>query len=203
MTKPTSKPPAAKKTAAKKTTPRKAAPRKPAAAKRAPARPAKKAAAEPAIQAVPDGSVGCARCGKPFKPRQRNQRFCSEECRKAAGKARQSGKAEQAAGIVIEMPDRPDPDGSDGSYLPGLSADRPVYKATLEQLQAASREDTFAGRLALDFALRIDNSVGVTGMPQMSKELRDLVAEAVKDAEQSDDTADQLRAAALRLLNGA
>lgn len=201
----TAKVPAKKTTARPATSTRKPAAKKTATAKKAPATPARKprktAAKAPPIQAVPDGSVACARCGTPFKPRQRNQRFHSEECRKAAGKNRSKGKPEQLADVV-DLPPQTESTG-EGKYIPGAGGQTPTYDRTYKTLERAGRLDTFEGGLALDAALRIDNSVGVTGIPPMLAKLQELVSEAVKDAEQSDDTVDNIRASALRLLGNA
>jgi hypothetical protein len=195
-------PPSAAKSATKKSTSttRKATTARKPPAKKASGRSAKKAAAEPKIQAVPDGSIPCARCGEPFKPRQRNQRFCSDEHRKAAGKARSQGKSEQLADVVQLTKG----EVGEGKYVPGVGGQTPNYDRIREQLEKAGRVDTIAGGLALDVALRIDTSAGVTGIPPMLAALRDLVAEAMKDVEQTDggDALDAIQASALRLLPG-
>jgi hypothetical protein len=128
----------------------------------------------------------CARCGKRLPARSR-RRFCDDDCKQAAYRARKSGRPESLTGVVVNLPVK-------------VSN---VVAATRAELEAADQLSTHLGQAALALAERIDNATAVMGFAALVRELRDTMVEAVKDVEQHADTADVLRAAALRVIGGA
>jgi hypothetical protein len=110
--------------------------------------------------------------------------YCSGACQKATARSRARGEA--VPSNVVD--------------LPGKTAAASVVTATRAELVKADRLGTHLGQAALALAERIDKSQAVMGFAALVKELRETMAEAVKDVEQRSDTADQIRESALRLI---
>jgi hypothetical protein len=94
-------------------------------------------------------------------------------------------------------------DGRNVVDLPRVGAAASVVSATRAELAAAGRLDHYLGQAALAAAERLDSSRAVQGYAATLKEYRDTMREAMADVEQHADTADVLRAAALRVIGGA
>src|SRR6266702_1836388 len=130
--------------------------------------------------------INCARCGKAFKPRQAGHRFCSKECRQKAQRSRSRGEPESGMGSATVV------------QLHAGGAVASVVASTRAALSEAGRRDTYLGQAALAAAERLDGARAVNGYAAVLKEYRDTMREAIADVEQHADTADELRAAALR-----
>jgi len=136
--------------------------------------------------------INCARCGEAVKPRQVGQRFCSKECRQKAQRSRSRGEPESgivSSATVVQL------------HAGGGVAS--VVASTRAALSEAGRGDTYLGQAALAAAERLDGARAVNGYAAVLKEYRDTMREAMADVEQHADTADELRAAALRVIGGA
>lgn len=130
----------------------------------------------------------CARDGCDRLTPSARATYCSGACGKAAARARGRGEG-VPPGNVVDMP--------------GAAGVASVVTATRAELAAAGRLDSHLGQSALALADRIDNARAVMGFAALVNELRETMAEAVKDVEQRSDTADQIRESALRLIGGA
>lgn len=127
----------------------------------------------------------CAGCGTEFEPKRDNAKTCSARCRK---------RIQRQPSNIVGLPTNPAPDDSEGR----------LASATRRSLLAAGRLDTELGAAALLLAERLDNAKRDTGMSvaALMKEYRATLAEATKDSEEEDGTVDEIRDAALRLING-
>ena len=114
----------------------------------------------------------CESCGAPFAARRRDARFCSDRCRKRA----------RRRGVRL-------------AAVPVTHVDRELVAATHRELVAAGRVDTALGAMALQLARRIEApGESGSGMAALSKELRAVMADVVKDAATGPDPLDELRA---------
>ena len=76
----------------------------------------------------------------------------------------------------------------------GEQASSDVESATRGELEAAGRDGTHLGRLALSLAARIDEGRGTDqGYAALAKELRAVMVEALKGAGETVDPVDELR----------
>lgn len=131
-------------------------------------------------------TYNCKVCGIEFGAKRATAKYCSERCRKRAQRAPASVVGLQSLGPV-----------SDGD----------LTRATRAKLVAVGRADTELGAAALLVAARLDAvSLRETGagVAALMKEFRATLADAVRDAESSDDELDQIRrSAALKLIHSA
>ncbi len=127
----------------------------------------------------------CEHCGRAYIAKSSRSKFCKEaECvrsRDAARKRRGPGGE-----VVVAFPVPTPADEPCG----------PLEAAAREELMACDRADTFAGRLALGLARRMDAGSRDTGssVSSLSKELRAAMADATKDAPRAADAIDELKA---------
>ena len=129
----------------------------------------------------------CDHCGTSYVAKQSNSKFCgSAECRRDRERARARRKRSGLKAEVVPFP-VPTPDGEPCG---------PLEQAARDELVACDRADSFAGRLALGLARRMDASRQDSGssFSSLSKELRAAMAEATKDAPQAADAVDELKA---------
>jgi hypothetical protein len=126
----------------------------------------------------------CAGCGTEFEAKRDSAKTCSATCRK---------RIQRQPSNIVGLPTNPAPD-EEGS----------LTAATRRSLVKAGRIDTDLGAAALLLAIRLDNAKRDTGMSvaALMKEYRTTLAEATKDSEEKDGTVDEIRDAALRLING-
>lgn len=104
----------------------------------------------------------CRACGGSLEGKRRGAKFCGDRCRK-----RGSRTARKTAASKKPPVDNP---------ASGL------VDAVRRELEEANRLDTFAGQLALEIARRM-TAVDATGVSGLSKELRQVRAEALDGAE--------------------
>lgn len=116
--------------------------------------------------------VTCAACGKPFETQYKIAKFCGATCR----------KRKQRRGAVVEaLPPPVQPES-------GSLAD-----AVRVELQAAGRLDTALGRQAVLLAERASSPFDTgSAIAAVSRELRAVMAEALKDSSAVADPLDEL-----------
>lgn len=113
----------------------------------------------------------CAGCGREFEGRRATAKYCSEACgrrvRRANATAKKSKKAPRVSGVV---------------------------DAVRAELEEAGRLDTVLGRAALEVAdaLAATHTTG-SAKAALSKELRAVMAEALRGSEKKSDALDELR----------
>lgn len=119
--------------------------------------------------------VTCATCGNTFQARRSSAKYCGKTCQKRS--ERQSKPAMQAA------PDVPVVE------FPAL----PVVEATKRELEAAGRLETALGQQALRLAKRMHSEFDTgSALASISRELRAVMAEALKGAAPVADPLDEL-----------
>lgn len=104
------------------------------------------------------GSAICQECGEDFRASRSDAKWCSDRCRKAAGR--------RAA--PHDHHDRQHDDGGDSGLVGSVRA----------ELDAAGVAETFAGQLALALAKRLSHP-DESGISSLSKELRTVMAAAL------------------------
>lgn len=124
----------------------------------------------------------CDVCRKPFDAKRPQARFCGATCRKRA--SRGAGPTVAAPKPAVSAP------------LPAEAAGAGLIASVVNELTAAGRLSTALGQCALRLAVRMETSTVDTGagLASMSKELRAVMAQALANAEESDDPIDELRA---------
>lgn len=131
----------------------------------------------------------CEHCGRAYIAKSVRAKFCKEaECIRSRDAARKRrGPGGDVAPVVLL------PTAADGEC-------GPLERAARDELLACDRADTFAGRLALGLARRMDAGSRDTGsgVSSLSKELRAAMADATKDAPRAADAIDELKARRLR-----
>lgn len=126
----------------------------------------------------------CDACGKPYEAKRERSRFCGDTCQKRSRRAR---------GPVAEA-EEPQPRVRP---LPVPSADTGLAAATERTLREAGRLDTYLGQSAVALAERIEaRSSADTGSAYaaLHRELRAVMAEALRGASVAADPIDELRA---------
>lgn len=114
----------------------------------------------------------CESCGKPFKRRNVNQRFCPGGlCRKRASR----GHLQPGAG------------GPRPKRAPAVRPDEPkvtLVEATRRQLEGAGRSDTYLGQQALVLASLLAAGAGTpSALAAVSRELRETMVAALRGAD--------------------
>ena len=128
----------------------------------------------------------CEGCGVTYEAKTRRSRFHSDVCRVQANR-------KQRATVT---PLRPDPDS--GEPLEGN-----VTQAVRAELEKAEREDSTAGRQALDLARRIDGCAEASSaVASLHRELRATMEVALALSEQANQV-DELRARRMAKAQGA
>lgn len=130
----------------------------------------------------------CDHCGRLYAAKSSRSKFCGvPECTRDRERAR---NRRRAGADVVAFPVPTPTDEPCG----------PLETAAHEELTACDRADTFAGRLALGLARRMDadSRDSGSGVSSLSKELRAAMAEATKDAPRAADAIDELKARRLR-----
>lgn len=115
--------------------------------------PSPRPAPEPRVCAAPD-------CSVVFTPPRSDAKFHTKTCRQRAGRARKATEAQAAEETKT-----------------GTDAEHGLVIAVRTELEKADVLNTVAGQLALQFARRIVDP-SESGLTNMSKELRALMAEA-------------------------
>lgn len=114
----------------------------------------------------------CAACGNGFAAKRSTAKYCSTTCRSRGHRA-------QGGATVTTLPTPPQPTG--------------LVAVTQRALEAADRLDTVLGQQALELAARIVSPFSTgSSVATLSRELRTVMAEALKDVELVDDPVDQL-----------
>ena len=111
--------------------------------------------------------VTCQVCSKEFETRSPRAKFCGSTCR---SRGHRSGTNTQS---VVPLPTPPDK----------ADAIAPLLEATRRELEAAGVAETALGQQAIELARRMSDprAMGLSVAP-ISKELRSVMAEALKDA---------------------
>ncbi len=131
-------------------------------------------------------TVTCEACGKTFEARRSTAKFCGATCRKRkergnAAPARKAAEARPPVRLVA----------SEG--LPAQVAGQPVVEAVRKELEAADRLDTALGQQAVRLAERLHSEYDTgSAVASVSRELRAVMAEALKDAGAAADPVDEL-----------
>lgn len=130
---------------------------------------------------MPTITTSCAGCGDSFEAKRSTARWCSDRCRK-----RQRRKT---SGEESGTPRRPSPDEP---------ADSGLVDSVLRELEEADVAGSFAGQLALQLARKM-TAVDATGVAGLSKELRQVMADALgttsREPADCEDEPDPLEAA--------
>lgn len=121
-------------------------------------------------------TVECTACGSSFEAKSPRAAYCSGACRKRGSRAGVKASVEP-----IRPPADPD-------------AVAPLLATTRRELEAAGVADTALGQQAIELARRMSDprAMGLSVAP-ISKELRSVMAEAMKDAPRASKL-DELRA---------
>jgi hypothetical protein len=108
-------------------------------------------------------TIECSACGTSFEAQSPRATYCSAACRKRGSRAGVKASVE---------PIRVDPDEV-----------APLLEATKRELEAAGVANTALGQQAIELARRMSDprAMGLSVAP-ISKELRSVMAEAMKDA---------------------
>lgn len=128
----------------------------------------------------------CEVCGAAFAPKRATAKYCGPACKKRAFDQRAAQRAAAKSGL------NPQVNGSEDR--PKLS--RELTDRVTTELEAAKRLDTVAGRQALLLARRLEDpetSFGAAAA-SLSKELREVMAEAMAGVAREGDPIDELRA---------
>jgi hypothetical protein len=117
--------------------------------------------------------VTCQICGTEFETKSTRAKFCGSTCR---------SRGHRNGGTVVQMPETEAEDSS------------PLVDAIQRELEAAGVIDSPLGQQALELARRMTHprAMGLSVAP-ISKELRSVMAEAMKDAPRASKL-DELRA---------
>lgn len=127
---------------------------------------------------------GCDRCGKAYEAQRPRSRWCSSDCRVAAGRARAAGLPERIAPVVVDL-DAPVAEPSAG----------PVELATRARLEAVDRLDGPVGQGCVAAARTIDSpSTPPSAMAGLLKELRASLEVALVGVGREADLVDELKA---------
>jgi len=115
--------------------------------------------------------VTCAGCGEDFEAKSPRAKWCGSGCKKRAQ------RKPKPAETKSETP--PDPEPVDSGLVASVRS----------ELAEAGVVDTFAGQLALELARKM-SAVDATGVSGLSKELRQVMAEALADVGPTDEPDD-------------
>lgn len=126
----------------------------------------------------------CEVCGARYAPKRATSKYCSPACKKRAFDQR---AAERAAARSAEKSQV-----SESAQRPARSTE--LTDRVTAELEAASRLDTVAGRQALLLARRLEDPETSFGSAaaSLSKELREVMAEAMAGAAKEGDPVDEL-----------
>jgi type II secretory pathway component PulF len=134
----------------------------------------------------------CDRCGKAYEAQRHTSKYCSTNCRVQASKQR----TQQGSNVVV-LPggntngNRTDPPET----KPDRRKDTALVKATRKQLTEAGAAETVLGQQALELAKRLSSGTAFdSAVASMSKEFREVMAQALAAAETDDDVLVELRA---------
>lgn len=134
----------------------------------------------------------CEVCGKAFQAK-RNARICGPTCRKRASRKTKSALKpvpERRKAPVVPIPSPPE--------------ELPLVEATRRELEAAGRLDTALGQAAMRLAGRMHSEFDTgSALAALSKELRAVMAETLKDATPHSDSLDELAARRAKKAAGA
>lgn len=135
----------------------------------------------------------CDACGRSYEAKTKRSQYCDRaDCRRRRARLRKNGRSNVVPfrGQAEEHAER-DAGGS-------------VAKATQRELEAANKLDTSIGQAAMTLARRLDAGDADTGssLGAVAKELRTLMAEALKDMKIPHDPVDELRAKREKRLAG-
>lgn len=121
-----------------------------------------------------DASAACQgpECGKTFVPQRSTARYCSATCRQRAGRAKKAAAQSTEADAKT---------GKD---------DHPLVRAVKNELEAASKVETFNGQLAIQLARKLTNP-DESGATALSKELRSVMAAALEAAAPAETVANE------------
>lgn len=121
-------------------------------------------------------TVECTACGTSFEAKSPRATYCGPACRKRGSRAGVKASVEP-----IRPPSDPD-------------AVAPLLAATRSELEAAGVAETALGQQAIELARRMSDprAMGLSVAP-ISKELRSVMAEAMRDAPKAS-SLDELRA---------
>lgn len=124
---------------------------------------------------------GCEFCSVQYRTSSPTSRFCSNKCRQAAHRQRNSeAVTPQQASVTAEPDDSPPPASTS--------------KSVRAQLEQAGRSETYLGQAAIALAERIDSSRSVMGFAALVKELRVTMDAALAGVKVAEDPIDELRA---------
>jgi hypothetical protein len=115
----------------------------------------------------------CNSCGNEYEAKRPNSKYCGDTCRK---------RGSRSGGPVVAI------------SAPEADAVPALLEATRRELEAAGVADTALGQQAIELARRMSDprAMGLSVAP-ISKELRSVMAEAMKDAPKAS-RLDELRA---------
>jgi hypothetical protein len=114
----------------------------------------------------------CDACGSDFEAQRSTRKTCSEACKK---------RAQRGQKVVPISPPSPE------------EMDFTTVAETRAELESAGRLHGHLAASALRLARRVDESTAVMGYAPLVKELRAVMAEALKGAHKADDAIDGLR----------
>ena len=127
----------------------------------------------------------CEVCGASYAAKRATAKYCSPKCRKRAADRREAERAaERAASSQVSASDQRRPEPST-EFADRIAA----------ELEAAGRLDTVPGRQALLLARRLEDPETSFGSAaaSLSKELREVMAEAMAGVAQAGDPVDAIR----------
>lgn len=108
--------------------------------------------------------VTCAGCGSVFEAKTPRAKWCGSTCRQRDARSRKAASANAKDEAKTDTP-----------------AEHGLVKAVRTELEAAGKDQTFSGQLALQLARRLANPEE-TGTTALSKELRAVMADALATA---------------------
>lgn len=118
----------------------------------------------------------CDSCGKPYEAKRASSKFCGDTCRKRA----QRDPAPPSAGDEVVPHDTP-PSGA-------------LLEAVRAELIEGERLDTALGAQALEIAARMSSPFETgSSIASLSRELRAVMNDALKNAKKVADPVDELR----------
>lgn len=127
----------------------------------------------------------CEACGAAYTPKRATSKYCSPKCRKRAADRREAERsAARAASSQVSAP-APERSKPSTEFVDRITA----------ELDAAGRLDTVAGRQALLLARRLEDPETSFGSAaaSLSRELREVMAEAMAGVAMADDPVEGFR----------
>ncbi|GAA3781268.1 hypothetical protein [Micromonospora maritima] len=119
-------------------------------------------------------TTSCEGCGRSFEAKRSSARFCGATCRKRVSR--------RPAGLPPAEP------------VDASSGESDLVTSVRLELVAARRLDTVLGQQALVLAARLDVPDTGSAVAALNKELRATMEAALKGAEESGDSVDELKA---------